>query len=93
MVSYNTATGAATTQHYKPWGEARWASGTLATDYRYTGQRSEEANLGSFYDYRHRAYSPRLGRFLQPDTIVPDPGDPQSLERYTYVRNNPVASA
>jgi len=29
-------------------------------------------------------------RFIQPDTIVPDPGDPQSLNRYAYTRNNPV---
>ncbi len=31
-----------------------------------------------------------LGRFLQPDTIVPEPGNPQSLNRYTYVNNNPL---
>ncbi len=31
-----------------------------------------------------------MGRFVQPDTIVPDPGDPQALNRYSYVLNNPV---
>ncbi|HEY52283.1 MAG TPA: hypothetical protein G4N94_02365 [Caldilineae bacterium] len=31
-----------------------------------------------------------LACFIQPDTIVPDPGDPQSLNRYAYVRNNPL---
>jgi RHS repeat-associated protein len=62
----------------------------LATDYRFTGQRSEEANLGSLYDYGARFYSPVLGRFISADTIVPRPGDPQSLNRYTYVRNNPL---
>lgn len=31
-----------------------------------------------------------LGRFTQADTIVPNPGDPQSLNRYSYVRNNPI---
>ncbi len=31
-----------------------------------------------------------LGRFIQPDTLVPDPGDPQSLNRYSYAANNPV---
>jgi len=25
-----------------------------------------------------------------PDTIVPDPGDPQALNRYSYVLNNPL---
>lgn len=29
-----------------------------------------------------------LGRFAQADTIVPDPGNPQSLNRYSYVLNN-----
>ncbi len=35
-------------------------------------------------------YSPSLGRFVSADTIVPSPGDPQSLNRYSYGLNNPV---
>jgi hypothetical protein len=31
-----------------------------------------------------------LGRFVQPDTVVPEPGNPQALNRYTYVNNNPL---
>jgi hypothetical protein len=31
-----------------------------------------------------------LGRFIQPDSIVPEPGNPQSLNRYSYVLNNPL---
>ena len=31
-----------------------------------------------------------LNRWIQPDTIVPDPANPQSLNRYSYVNNNPV---
>jgi hypothetical protein len=31
-----------------------------------------------------------LGRFLQPDPIVPEPGNPQALHRYAYVYNNPL---
>ncbi len=31
-----------------------------------------------------------LGRWLSPDTIVPDPQNPQSLNRYSYAYNNPV---
>jgi hypothetical protein len=37
-----------------------------------------------------RWYDDYLGRFVSPDTIVPDPGNPQDLNRYSYVRNNPV---
>jgi RHS repeat-associated protein len=82
--------GVVAQQLYKPWGEARWISGTLPTDRKFTGQRSEEATLGSLYDYGARAYSPRLGRFLSADPIVPAPGDPQSLNRYAYTLNNPL---
>jgi hypothetical protein len=31
-----------------------------------------------------------LGTFIQPDTIVPEPGNPQSLNRYAYGLGNPV---
>jgi len=31
-----------------------------------------------------------LGRFLSADTIVPNPANPQDLNRYSYVRNNPL---
>jgi len=34
-----------------------------------------------------------LGRFLSADTIVPSPGNPQSLNRYAYVYNNPLRFA
>jgi hypothetical protein len=40
--------------------------------------------------YRARYYHPALGRFVQADTIVPDPANPQSLNRYAYVLNNPL---
>lgn len=40
--------------------------------------------------YGARYYDATLGRFTQADTIVPNPMDPQSLNRYSYVRNNPV---
>jgi len=62
-------------QLYLPYGAPRWGSGTLPTDYRYTGQRSEEASLGSLYDYGARYYSPVLGRFLSADTMVPGAAD------------------
>jgi hypothetical protein len=31
-----------------------------------------------------------LARFTTPDTIVPNPRDPQDLNRYSYVNNNPL---
>ncbi|MSQ98592.1 MAG: hypothetical protein EXR85_04760 [Xanthomonadales bacterium] len=38
-----------------------------------------------------RIYDPRIGRFLQADPIVQDPRNSQSLNRYTYVFNNPLS--
>jgi RHS repeat-associated protein len=32
-----------------------------------------------------------LGRFLSPDPHIPDPTNPQSYNRYSYVMNNPVS--
>ena len=37
-----------------------------------------------------RFYDPLLGRFLSADSIVPEPGKPQSLNRYSYVYNRPL---
>lgn len=42
------------------------------------------------YDYRARFYDPVLGRFLQPDPLVPELGNSQALNRYAYVYNNPL---
>jgi RHS repeat-associated protein len=58
------------------------------TPYRFTGQR-EESTIGLYF-YNARWYDPLLGRFTQADTIVPEPGNPQALNRYSYVLNSPV---
>ena len=47
------------------------------------------AGLG-IYHYQARFYSPKLGRFLSADTIVPGYANPQNLNRYSYVLNNPL---
>jgi hypothetical protein len=37
-----------------------------------------------------RRYDPYINRFISPDPIIPQPGNPQSLNRYSYVYNNPL---
>jgi RHS repeat-associated protein len=69
-------------------GETRLTTGTIFTDKLFTGQR-EMAGLG-IYHYGARFYSPKLGRFLSPDTIVPGYTNPQAYNRYSYVLNNPL---
>jgi RHS repeat-associated protein len=72
---------------YYPYGAERWASGTLPTDYRFTGQR--DTGLG-LYHMGARFYDAYLARWLSADTIVPEPGNPQSLNRYSWVLGNPL---
>ncbi|MBN2240619.1 MAG: RHS repeat-associated core domain-containing protein [Dehalococcoidales bacterium] len=40
--------------------------------------------------YGARYYDPEIGRFISPDTIIPNPADPQSFNRYSYCLNNPL---
>jgi RHS repeat-associated protein len=81
-----TPAGTNIRQRYLPFGRVRGAA-TLPTEYGFTGQRLDPSGL---MDYNARQYDPVLGRFTSPDTIIPDPTDPQSLNRYTYVNNNPA---
>ena len=80
-------------------GETRYTYGTTQTTIRYTpsgkttlrvqaGQR-EESSLGLYW-YASRWYSASLGRFLSADTIIPQPGNPQAWDRYSYTYNNPI---
>jgi RHS repeat-associated protein len=71
---------------YRAFGETRYTSGTMPTSYRFTGQR--EDSYTQLYQMGVRWYDPSIGRWIQPDTIIPDPTNPQSLNRYAYVYNN-----
>ena len=75
-------------QYYYPYGQPRggWA---INTDRAYTGQTTDDAETG-LYDYNARYYHPTLHRFISADTVVPDPANPQALNRYSYVANNPA---
>jgi len=67
------------TQRYYPWGTVRSGSGNaLPTGYTFTGQL--DTGVGLMY-YGARLYDAALARFIQPDTIVPEPGNPQSHPR------------
>ena len=59
-----------------------------AVNYTFTDQEDDD-ELG-LYNYKSRLYDPVLGRFLSPDSRVPDPGNPQALNRYIYCLNSPL---
>jgi RHS repeat-associated protein len=74
-------------QLYDAWGNVR-LRGDLKTDIGYTSQR-EDVSINLMF-YRARYFSPYLNRFISADTLVPDAGDPQSWNRFSYGLNNPV---
>lgn len=80
--------GVVARQGYQPFGAPRAGAAALPTTRTFTGQIAE-AGTGLMY-YRARYYAPGLGRFVSPDTLIPDEGRPQTLNRYAYVYNNPV---
>ena len=73
---------------YYPYGGIRGGGEGLPTDYTFTGQWSDGdvrlVHMGA------RWYDPQIGRWMSADTIVPDPTNPQSLNRYSYVLGNPL---
>jgi RHS repeat-associated protein len=71
---------------YLPFGETR-ASVTVPTDKLFTGQRLDGTGL---YYYNARYYDPTIGRFISPDTVIPNLANPQCFNRYSYCLNNPL---
>ncbi len=73
---------------YNPFGMTRGDTDITLTDYKYTGQEFDgETGL---YNYNARLYDPVIGMFISADTIVPDPTNPQTMNRYAYCGNNPM---
>jgi RHS repeat-associated protein len=74
---------------YLPFGGERSHDGqAIETSYKYTNQELDDTT--GLYNYGARLYEPIIGRFISPDTIVQDPYDPETLNRYAYCRNNPL---
>ncbi|MGH9684129.1 MAG: RHS repeat-associated core domain-containing protein [Candidatus Acidiferrales bacterium] len=71
---------------YMPFGEQ--TSGDTGTTHKFTGkERDSESNLDNF---EARYYSSQMGRFMSPDSIGGRTSNPQTLNRYSYVVNNPL---
>ncbi len=61
---------------------------TTKLNLRFQG-REVDAETG-MYDFGARIYRADLGRFMSADTVIPDPTNGQSWNRYSFVRNNPL---
>jgi RHS repeat-associated protein len=83
---------------YAPFGEVYNESGTA--DRSFTGQDQDLVTAptnsgGGVYDFLFRKYDPSAGRWLSPDPSgwnAVTPESPQSLNRYSYVWNDPMRS-
>lgn len=74
---------------YTPFGEEQLAVGEGQSSIRYGGYKADD-ETGLLYAGA-RFYDAALGRFLTPDPTVPKDGaDYLGLNRYAYVKNNPI---
>ena len=81
---------------YDPWGEQLdqngnplCGSGAAPTTRGYTGE--EQFPAGCLVNLNARLYDPLLGRFMVGDPVIATVYDQQSLNRYAYVRDNPLS--
>jgi RHS repeat-associated protein len=70
---------------YSPFGEVVGGGNLSRFDY----EGKEFDSLVGDYDFHFRKMKPSWGLFLQPDTLIPNVYDPQSLNRYMFERGNP----
>ena len=70
---------------YYPFGEIRDGGNEK---YSFTGKEKDKQT--DFYYFEARYYNPEFKHFTQADTVAPNIYDPQDLNRYAYVRNNPL---
>lgn len=82
---------------YDAWGQRRnpnWSAAqttltSQVTKHGYTGH--EHLDSVGLIHMNGRVYDPRLARFLSADPHIQDPASSQSLNRYSYVNNNPLS--
>ena len=74
-------------QSYEPYGSILNSAGVNSTFFQFTGEQLDGTGLAYV---RARYYAPYLNQWIQPDTIIPDFRNPQSINSYSYVNNNPI---
>lgn len=73
---------------FYPFGREQMVyTNTCPQNYKFTGKERDETTLDNF-GARHD--SSQYGRFMSPDPVGGIRTDPQTLNRYSYVRNSPL---
>jgi RHS repeat-associated protein len=76
------------TQSHAP-GNPLATGGSFSQPFQFAGQQADPTGL---YNLRARLYDPGTGRFMQQDPLFGNSNDPRSLNRYTYVENDPATA-
>ena len=76
---------------YDAFGKPLITASPVDNDFQYTGEQVDD-ETGLIY-LRSRYYDPEIGRFISRDSFAGFDTSTQSLNRYTYVQNNPVLYA
>jgi RHS repeat-associated protein len=87
-IAVTDSTGAVEqTMDYDVFGVLRSITGSSGTTYTFTGEENDSSGLTYL---RARYYDPASGRFLSRDPYPMDAEDTQTINRYVYVKNNPI---
>jgi RHS repeat-associated protein len=84
-VQVYTAAQVVDLQRFDAWGNKTASSGEAIPRYGFQGREPTDAAIGLIY-FRNRYYDPEIGRFVSRDPS----GMPDGVNRYAFVRNNPV---
>lgn len=89
------AHGVQSKEAYAPFGETYNETGSADRSFTAQDQNVVAGSGGSgVYDFLFRKYDPSAGRWLSPDPLgwgAVNQADPQSLDRYAYVENQPMS--
>ena len=77
------------TMKYKPYGEVFNQTGTDNFRHKFNGK--EKDHYTGLYYYGARYYDPEIGRWTSPDPTIPEPGNTQAFNRYSFVCGSPIA--
>jgi RHS repeat-associated protein len=77
---------------FYPFGGERIVTNTCPQNYKFTGKERDNESGNDYFRYRY--YASTMGRWMSPDPSQlahADPRNPQSLNLYSYVGNNPLS--
>lgn len=76
---------------YDPWGNVISQTGTVTTPFLFAGAYFDSST--GLYKMGARYYDPSVGRWTQLDPVFGVLTNPQSLNRFLYVSNDPIRSS